>query len=112
MTVRNLLDGIPEGSFGEWSEILAGGGEARIERIVSRRGHSSPEGFWYDQRDWEWVMVLTGRAKVRFEGDHGTVCLGPGDHITIPPRTRHRVEWTDPEAETVWLAVHYCMQTG
>lgn len=29
----------------------------RMERIVSQ-GHASPEGFWYDQDQNEWVMVL------------------------------------------------------
>lgn len=25
----------------------------------------------------------------------------------LPPHTRHRVEWNDPETPTVWLAVFY-----
>jgi cupin 2 domain-containing protein len=29
----------------------------RIERIVSL-GHTSPEGFWYDQDGGEWVVLL------------------------------------------------------
>jgi cupin 2 domain-containing protein len=33
--------------------------------------------------------------------------LSPGDHVIIPAHVRHRVEWTDAEHPTVWLAVHY-----
>jgi cupin 2 domain-containing protein len=33
--------------------------------------------------------------------------MRPGDWLVIPARRRHRVEWTDPERPTVWLALHY-----
>jgi cupin 2 domain-containing protein len=38
----------------------------RIERIVSQ-GHCSPDGFWYDQDQAEWVLVLKGAARIQFE---------------------------------------------
>jgi cupin 2 domain-containing protein len=78
----------------------------RIERIVSK-GHSSPESGWYDQEENEWVVVLKGAAKLRFEQDGKLVELDAGDYINIPARVRHRVEWTNPEMETVWLAFFY-----
>lgn len=106
MPTVNLLDSIPERLPEELVDVLARGSGARIERIVSR-GHSSPEGFWYDQETWEWVMVVKGTAGVFFEGEAEAVSLGPGDYLTIPPHRRHRVEWTDPEGDTVWLAVHW-----
>ena len=37
----------------------------RIERIVSL-GQASPPGFWYDQAEGEWVLVLAGAARLRF----------------------------------------------
>ena len=37
----------------------------RIERIVSR-GQASPPGFWYDQAEGEWVLLLAGTARLRF----------------------------------------------
>ena len=40
-------------------------------------------------------------------GREQVVEMRPGDHIHLPPRQRHRVEWTDPAQDTVWLAVHY-----
>ena len=32
--------------------------------------------------------------------------LRPGDWVVIPAHCQHRVAWTDPAAETLWLAVH------
>ena len=31
----------------------------------------------------------------------------PGDVINLPAHQRHRVAWTDPEQEAIWLAVRY-----
>ena len=75
-----------------------------IERIVSH-GHASPEGFWYDQDRHEWVVVLKGAARLRFED--GTVEMKPGDFVNIPAHMKHRVEWTTPDEPTIWLAVFY-----
>ncbi|MGQ0720795.1 MAG: cupin domain-containing protein [Candidatus Eiseniibacteriota bacterium] len=87
-------------------ETLFEGRDLRIERIVSR-GHASPPGFWYDSDEGEWVMLLSGAAEVRFEEEGRRVKLAPGDHLHIRPHERHRVEWTQPDADTVWLAVHH-----
>jgi cupin 2 domain-containing protein len=87
-------------------ETLLHSGSVRIERIVSH-GHASPPGFWYDQAEHEWVMVLQGQAGLRFEGDDQPVVLKPGDFVNIPAHRRHRVEWTTTEEPTIWLAVHY-----
>lgn len=88
----------------ETTETLLRRPGLRVERIVSR-GHRSPDGFWYDQDEDEWVMVVRGGALLRFEGEAEPRRLGPGDHVDIPARVRHRVEWTDPDADTVWIAV-------
>ena len=102
----NLFTDLPLPSDEEaFSEILARPG-LRIERIVSS-GQASPEGFWYDQPDSEWVVVLAGAARLRFENEPSARLLTPGDHVNIPSHCRHRVEWTDPAQRTVWLAVHY-----
>ncbi|MGC8490739.1 MAG: cupin domain-containing protein [Syntrophobacteraceae bacterium] len=87
-------------------ETLVDSGKVRIERIVSDAGRS-PEGFWYDQEESEWVLVLEGSAGLRFEGDAEVLVLKPGDWIDIPAHRKHRVEWTDPVQKTVWLAVFY-----
>lgn len=78
----------------------------QLERIVST-GHRTAEGEWYDQDDPEWVILLQGSASLRFEGQDELVPLSPGDYINIPAHCRHRVESTDPDRPTVWLAIHY-----
>jgi cupin 2 domain-containing protein len=102
----NLYAGVPEFLSRELIEPLPTAGGVRIERIVSL-GHSSAPGFWYDQDHPEWVALLQGAARLRFEGDNQTVDLKPGDYLDIPAHRRHRVEWTDPTTPTIWLAVHY-----
>ena len=77
----------------------------RIERIVST-GQASPSGFWYDQDEAEWVVLLTGGAGLRFDSETEVRELKPGDYLHIPAHTRHRVEWTHASEPTVWLAVH------
>ena len=102
----NLLAGLPENLATEQVTALLAAPGIRIERIVSR-GQSSPPGFWYDH-DWaEWVVVLAGSAGLLIDGEASARTLRPGDYVHLPPHTRHRVEWTDPEAPTVWLALHY-----
>lgn len=78
----------------------------KIERIVSR-GHASPEGFWYDQERNEFVLVVRGSAGVRLENEDDIVVLKTGDYLKIGAHVKHRVEWSDPACETIWLAVHY-----
>ena len=84
---------------------MAGGNAARIERIVSH-GQVSPDGFWYDQDEAEFVLLLAGAARLRF-ADGEIAALSPGDCLEIAAHRRHRVEWTDPDQPTVWLAVFY-----
>lgn len=74
----------------------------KIERIISR-SHSSPPGFWYDQTEDEWVMVVRGTAALEFAGGE-IVEMKEGDYWLIPRHVRHRVARTS-EA-TVWLTVH------
>ena len=105
MKPHNLLRPLPADLAREVFETLVQRDGVTIERIVSR-GHTSPEQGWYDQERHEWVLVLQGRGIVEFE-EGARVTLGPGDSLEIPAHTRHRVAWTDPETETVWLAVHY-----
>lgn len=102
----NLFDDIPRELREELTRVLARRDGVRVERIVSR-GHTSAPGFWYDQAETEWVMVVKGRARIRFETGDTLLELTPGDHVTIPPHARHRVEWTAPDEDTVWLAVFF-----
>ena len=102
----NLFGDIPARLDQEQITTLISAPDLRIERIVSR-GQSSPPGFWHDQAQPEWVIVLAGSALLTFDGDSAAIRMGPGDHVHIPAQRRHRVEWTDPAQATVWLAVHH-----
>lgn len=102
----NLFAGIPAALPAELFETLAGAGEVRIERIVSR-GHVSPPDFLYDQPLHEFVVLLTGSARLVVEGEPAPRELLPGDWIVLPAGRRHRVEYTPPDVDTVWLAVHF-----
>ncbi|MDR4499695.1 MAG: cupin domain-containing protein [Candidatus Scalindua sp.] len=106
MNLKNIFENIPEQIPEEVLEEVFRAEHFRIERIISR-GHSTGNGEWYDQGHDEWMIVLRGSAGLLFEGDHTAVMLKPGDYINIPAHRKHRVEWTDPREETVWLAIHY-----
>jgi cupin 2 domain-containing protein len=102
----NLFADLPADAAAEQViELLSRPGR-RIERIVSS-GHASPAGFWYDQPQPEWVVVLGGEARLRFEDEPHARTLRRGDFVDIAAHRRHRVEWTHPDEPTVWLAVHY-----
>ena len=100
----NLFTNIPTTLPQELFTTLLEAPNVRIERIVST-GHASPEGFWFDQDQHEWVLVLQGAARLQFEDN--TIDLTPGDHVNIPAHQKHRVEWTTPDEPTIWLAVFY-----
>ena len=102
---QNLFEDLPDTLPEELFETLLSSAGVRVERIVSR-GHASPERFWYDQDEHEWVLLLRGAARLRFEGEEA-IEMQPGSFVNIAAHKRHRVEWTDPAQTTVWLAVHY-----
>jgi len=102
----NLFADIPAQLPDEISESLLAAGGVRIERIVST-GQSSAEGFWYDQDEHEWVLLVAGSAGLEVEGEASVRRLKPGDFLHIPVHQRHRVAWTDAETETIWLAVFF-----
>jgi cupin 2 domain-containing protein len=108
--LTNLFAEIPARFPEELLQTLLRAPGLRIERIVSL-GHASPEGFWYDQDAPEWVLVLAGGARLRFEGEE-PIELRSGSFVNIPAHARHRVDWTDPNEPTIWLAIHYQLEAG
>jgi len=101
--VKSLMDFAPETT--ETFHALLDLPGMRLERIVSN-GQAGPEGFWYDQNNPEWVMLVRGEAVLRFDPG-GDVPLKAGDYLMIPANTRHRVESVSTDA--VWLALHYSL---
>ncbi len=102
----NLLTGfLPRHADEQVDDLSEGHSRLRIERIVSTGQASAPD-FWYDQASDEFVVLLAGAARLRFQAGDISLDLKPGDWIEIPAHRRHRVEWTQADPPTVWLAVH------
>ncbi len=101
----NIFENIPKELDEELFEKIISNKSVNIQRIISK-GHTSPESGWYDQNESEWVIVLKGEAVISFE-TKSDVRLKNGDYLNIPPHTKHKVSWTIPNEETVWLAIHY-----
>jgi cupin 2 domain-containing protein len=101
---QNLFADIPNQLSTELFTTLLSAGHVRIERIVSR-GHLSPPDFWYDQDENEFVLLVTGAARLQFEDR--VIEMKAGDCINIPAHQPHRVEWTTQDEQTIWLAVFY-----
>jgi cupin 2 domain-containing protein len=102
----NFFAPLPDARAAEVVDTLLSRPGIRVERIVSS-GQASPPGFWYDQAEGEWLLLLAGAARLRFEGESETRLLVPGDCLDITPYRRHRVDWTDPATPTLWLAIFY-----
>ena len=105
MCIGNLFS-LPEDKLSsEQVDELLKSGRVKIERIISD-GQVSPEGFWYDQPENEWVIVLQGFGEVEFL-DGAKHPLKPGDCLFIPAHSKHRVSSTSLREKTIWLAFHF-----
>jgi len=102
--VLNLLAALPAAGPAEHLQVLLARPGLRVERIISD-GQVSPPGFWYEQPEDEWVLVLQGAGSIEY-ADGRRVALGSGDSLLIPAHCRHRVAETAPR--TVWLAI-FCV---
>ncbi|MCQ9426269.1 cupin domain-containing protein [Pseudomonas sp. LJDD11] len=102
-TPTNLFTPLPDARQAEvFTDLLVRPG-CRVERIVSQGQVTSPERPYQQAHD-EWVVVLSGSARVLM--DDVETALAPGDHLFIPAGMQHRVTFTDPAQPTVWLAIH------
>jgi cupin 2 domain-containing protein len=88
--IADLFAGLPRHLPSELFTTLFDASGVRIELIVSH-GHASPDGFWYDQDQHEWV-VLKGAAQLRVEGDEQPVVMKPGNFVNIPAHKKLGVE--------------------
>ena len=102
---HNLLSGPCPAAGEEHSQVLLQTPGLRLERIHSCAARS-PQGFWYEQAEAEWVMLLQGTARLAF-AEAEPVLLSRGDSLLIPAGRRHRVEETDPAPGTIWLALFW-----
>jgi cupin 2 domain-containing protein len=103
--VNNIFKNIPTNLADESFEDIISKDGLKIEKIISY-GHITEEFQWYDQDHDEWVILLKGEATLSFENENA-IELSLGEYINIPAHKKHRVSWTLPNKETIWLAVHY-----
>ena len=94
----------PQGQ--EQQHLLHAGSNWRLELILSCAA-SSPEGFWYDQDDHEWIVLIKGSARMQLKDPDAWVDLSVGDQLHLAPHRLHRVERTDPHPGTIWLALFW-----
>ena len=106
MQLIRLLSDLPQKLSAEQFDQLVQGKHFRLERIIST-GQVTPNEQWYDQDEDEWVLLLSGSAKLEFSPSQETISLESGDAVHIPAHTRHRVCQTHPTEPTVWLALHF-----
>ena len=99
----NIFADLPGSLPQELIQVLLSTSAIRIERIISQ-GHASPEDFWYDQESDEWVLLVQGAARLRFEAEE-SIEMTTGSFVNIPAHKRHRIEWTDPAQTTIWYAM-------
>jgi cupin 2 domain-containing protein len=78
----------------------------RIERIMSS-GQVSPAGFWYDQTENEWLILISGYAELSLQNPDQTVFLKPGDFLYITAHRKHRINITDPDNPTLWITLFF-----
>ena len=103
---QNLLSGPCPLPGQERSDPLLATGQLRLELIHSCQ-FANPPGFWYDPIESEWVLLLQGEAQLRFADEAQARSLKAGDSLLITPGRRHRVEATDPDPGTRWLALFW-----
>lgn len=102
MKPENILANIAEAGEEEQFDLLMKSPNCRIERIVSS-GHTSPKGFWYDQENDEFILLVQGEATLEFEDR--MVTLKAGDYLFLPKNCKHRLEKTSVDPVCVWLCV-------
>ncbi len=90
----------------EVTTVLLQTPQLRLERIHSCSARS-PDGFWYDQTEHEWVLLLQGSARLQFADEAEPRALACGEALLIQAGRRHRLLATDPAPGTIWLALFW-----
>jgi cupin 2 domain-containing protein len=90
----------------EVTTVLLQTPQLRLERIHSCSARS-PEGFWYDQREHEWVLLLQGSALLQFADETEPRSLACGEALLISAGRQHRLLASDPAPGTIWLALFW-----
>ncbi len=106
LSENNLLGQAIPFSGHERRLLIKQGSGWRLEAVFSC-GAFSPDGFWYDHSEHEWILLLRGSASLRMQNPSTLIHLNVGDQFCFSPHQLHRVESTDPSPGTVWLALFW-----
>ncbi|MBP7216297.1 MAG: cupin domain-containing protein [Candidatus Omnitrophica bacterium] len=101
----NIYFKLPRAQDKEIVQVILKNKKLLIEQIISG-GQATEKGAWLKSTQDEWVLVLQGVGKLRFQSSSRLVTLRTGDYVYIPAHVAHRVEWTSKRKKTLWLAVH------
>src|SRR5215467_9789656 len=96
----NVLCRLPDARDAEHVDELLTRPGLRIAQIVSL-GQASPPGFWYDQDEGEWILLLAGAAQLRFADEAEARVLRPGDPASPSPGRVDRPRRADRVARGV-----------
>lgn len=99
--IISFLDNIPSSLHEEVFQTIIKNENVKIERIISY-GQHTPQEFWYDQTEDEFVLVLEGEAKIAYD-DENLYHLKKGDSLYIKAHQKHQVRYTSNP--TIWLAI-------
>lgn len=98
-----LLKNIPSESKDEIFETLIEKKDIKIERIISY-GQTSPKDYWYDQDQDEFVLLIEGEAKIKYESGE-IIKLEKGSSLYIKAHEKHQVIYT--ANPSIWLAIFF-----
>ncbi len=105
MELKNIFEVRRIAASKEIFDLIQDNGDVRIERIIST-GQRTTAGEWLVQDESEFVLLLAGKAELEFRSGEVFEML-PGDHVVITPKVEHKVNYTQTDPPTIWLAVHY-----
>ena len=117
MKPENIFAQIAEAGEEEQFDLLFKSPNCRIDRIVSS-GHSSPKGFWYDQENDEFILLIQGEATLEFEDrkvtlKKETTCIFPkianiGSIVPVSSRYVYGCACLISNREKVILSMLFC----
>ncbi|MDR2007096.1 MAG: cupin domain-containing protein [Acidaminococcales bacterium] len=102
--MQNIFECFQGNNGKEITEELFRLKEGRVARIIST-GQKSAPGFWYEEKEDEWVIVLLGEGEIEWP-DGRRKFLKAGDWLFLPALEKHRVAYTSACPPCVWLAVY------
>ncbi|MEA3353289.1 MAG: cupin domain-containing protein [Campylobacterota bacterium] len=97
----NFKENIPAKHDNEIFETILSNENIKMERIISY-GQTTPKDQWYDQDEDEFVFLISGEAKIKYDDD-SIYHLKSGMSLYITAHQKHQVIYTSNP--TIWLTL-------